>query len=171
MKWTPQYFGQAFAHAKGWVIEMKIYDPRKQTLKQYFNDIFNEACKKYYDASGASLDLNHYYDAELRIDSICPETARELFKSLYPYCYASNPEPVFKISDIMISETELKEDTTWRMLTFYMLKDGKKTESRMKMFTSNYGTEINGLKADVYFTFSQNLDNTDLNVVDIVFKK
>ena len=136
-----------------------------------FNDIFNEACKKYYDASGASLDLNHYYDAELRIDSICPETARELFKSLYPYCYASNPEPVFKISDIMISETELKEDTTWRMLTFYMLKDGKKTESRMKMFTSNYGTEINGLKADVYFTFSQNLDNTDLNVVDIVFKK
>ena len=134
-----------------------------------FNQIFNEACKKYYDANNISLDLHHYYDAELKIASISPETAKELFKNLYPYCISTNPEPVFKISDVLISEAEYKEEC-YKKLTFSIIKDGKKPEYRMLMFNSRHGTEINGLKADIYFMFSQNLETTDLNAVDIVFK-
>ena len=53
---------------------------------------------------------------------------------------------------------------------------GIKSEMRLKMFTSEIGTEVEGKKADIYFKFPQQLERNrfgkpTLNALDIVFKK
>ena len=47
---------------------------------------------------------------------------------------------------------------------------------RLKMFTSDLGMEVEGKRADIYFKFPQQLENSrygepTLNAVDIVVKK
>jgi single-stranded DNA-specific DHH superfamily exonuclease len=136
-----------------------------------FNETFNNACWEYYKTN-ARKERKRYYDAELKPSSIDLETAQKLIDNLAPYCKTSNPEPIFKISDVVISETELREGSGWNLLTFYAVKDNKTIPIKMKQFTDELGTEINGLLCDIYFSFPQIITNyNDLSVVDIVFKK
>jgi single-stranded-DNA-specific exonuclease len=139
-------------------------------------DRFNKACKEWYDANQYPND-DKFYDAELYPKTVTLETAEMLRSSLYPYCPESNPEPVFLLSDVIISETENKSKKEYiNVLHFYAVKGSFQIPVKLQMFSTDHGTEINGLTADLYFSFPQVLDANEpeknlLQVHDIIFKK
>lgn len=143
----------------------------KENKIEIINDQFNKSCEKYYKNKSVPNDIR-YYDAELKLQSMSLETASTLFNNLYPYNEEINPEPIFRISDMIISGLEEFSGDGWRLFIFRGVKDGKDIEFPFKMFFRNFGSEINGAKVDVYFSFPQHIENNpSLKVVDIVFKK
>lgn len=139
------------------------------------NQIFNEACGKYYEKHGRPEEIR-YYDAMVKPSSLNLHAAKGLLKTLYPYCSQYNPEPIFLMPDVTISDTELFGKEEQKMLAFNVERDGKKSAFPLRSFTDVIGTEINGCKADVYVTLPQTINanpkfRTFLNVVDIVLKK
>jgi len=142
------------------------------------NKLFNDACKKYYDIHGKPKEIQ-YYDVIIEPKHITENNARMLLDTLYPYCTQFNPEPVFCIKDATITDAKLLEDKnkTYRLLSFNLVKDNKKTSIAFKMFTDDYGTEVDGLIADVYFSFPQVIQEgkaqsyNRINVLDIDIKE
>ncbi len=134
------------------------------------NDALNKACESYYITHGRPEEIK-YYDAELRPKAITLENAEKLKNSLYPYCNRNNPEPIFKLSDVTIVEPDLYERNDWKILSFYVSKDGVKTGVKFKMFSDDLGTEIADRKADVYFSFPQSFIYPAINVLELIFKK
>ena len=136
------------------------------------NEEFNKACKSYYDEHEI-VELHNYYDISIKPQAITYETARLLQDSLSPYSTEENPEPIFKIKDAIITDASLIERDTWKLLKFYVERDGYTSEIEFTMFTDQYGIEINGQKVDVYFTFPILTDSrygNDITVKDIVGK-
>ena len=105
-------------------------------------------------------------------NTVTLETAQKIADTMYPYCNVNNPEPVFLLSSATIVEPSLYEKDDWRILSFYATKNGEKTSIKMKMFTDNLGTEVEGTKADIYFSFPQvaNTQYPSINVLDFVRK-
>jgi len=92
---------------------------------------------------------------------------------MYPYCQQYNCEPICLLSNVKMEGVELFEPKGWKILTFYVSKDGNRIPLKMKIFTNNFGTEMEGLKVDVYFRFPQSVvedqyGKYQLDVVDIV---
>jgi len=145
------------------------------TLKNHaLNDInlaFNRACETYYSVHGKPEEIK-YYDAEVKAKTVNLEIAQKIADSMYPYCNQHNPEPVFLLSNATIVESSLYEKDNWRILSFFATKDGEETSIKMKMFSDNLGTEIEGMVADIYFTFPQiiNTQYPSINVLDFVVK-
>ena len=135
------------------------------------NMAFNKACETYYSVHGRPEEIK-YYDAELKAKTVTLETAQKIADTMYPYCNVNNPEPVFLLSSATIVEPSLYEKDDWRILSFYATKNGEKTSIKMKMFTDNLGTEVEGTKADIYFSFPQvaNTQYPSINVLDFVRK-
>jgi len=139
------------------------------------NEVFNKSCQKHYKETFHPEEVD-FYDVELKIKALSLNVAKVLVDSLYPYCSQFNPEPIFKLSDVTLTNPELGGNKLWRILNFNVVKDGIKSEMRLKMFTSEIGTEVEGKKADIYFKFPQQLERNrfgkpTLNALDIVFKK
>ena len=138
------------------------------------NAIFNEECEKYYKIHGFPEEIR-YYDASLKAGALSIKNANILSESLYPYCTQNNPEPVFLLSNAQIVDANLKEGDGWSLLTFNGSKDGVKSVLPFKMFSGEFGAEINGLTADIYFSFPQSTEKVkyfspSLNVLDLVIK-
>lgn len=138
------------------------------------NQIFNECCEKYYQKNGFPEEIK-YYDASLKPAALTLKNASVLVENIYPYCQQNNPEPIFLLSDSKITEAEYREGEDYSVLTFRAEKDGVKSPLKFKTFSSKYGGEVNGLMADIYFSFPQNLEESkyskpSLNVVDLVIK-
>jgi len=138
------------------------------------NSLFNNACKKYFK-SNVFPNEDMYYDATLKIGSVSMELAERLLNSMYPYCRQSNPEPIFRLSDVKIDETDIKEGDGWTLVKIYIEKDGVRMPYMLKTFSTKFGSEINGQTADVYFSFPQNFDIDkpqafQLNLIDIDLK-
>jgi len=138
------------------------------------NSLFNNACKKYFK-SNVFPNEDMYYDATLKIESVSMELAEGLLNSMYPYCKQSNPEPIFRLSDVKIDETDIKEGDGWTLIKLYVEKGGVRMPYMLKMFSSKFGSEINGQQADIYFSFPQNFDVNQphafqLNLIDIDLK-
>jgi single-stranded-DNA-specific exonuclease len=142
------------------------------------NDKFNEACERYYKIHGYPRSIR-YYDYELLPKHITPKATKKLLETMYPYCEHFNPEPVFLLKDVTLVNVGMREDKNkaWRIISFNVEKDGIKSMIKMKMFNNTLGTEIEGLKADIYFSFPQSIERNDfgydptINVLDIVIKK
>jgi hypothetical protein len=47
----------------------------------------------------------------------------------------------------------MMEGTNWQMIKFNAIKDDIRVPLTFKIFTYDFGTEINGLKANIYFSF------------------
>jgi len=138
------------------------------------NAIFNEQCEKYYEVNGFP-EIVRYYDAPLKPQALSKANAEILIDSVYPYCQQNNPEPIFLLSNAKITDTEYKEKEDFTILTFRGERDDVKSPLTFRMFSGGHGAEINGLTADIYFTFPQNTEktkynNSALNVIDIVIK-
>ena len=116
---------------------------------------FDMACCEYYKESSQTSVPVIPYDGTLKIEAVNEKIASHLLDKLYPYCKTHNPEPIFRLKDVELCQVEIKEGDGWRLLILYVLSDGKKLAYPFKMFSHLYGTEISGLKADVYFKFPQ----------------
>lgn len=139
------------------------------------NHIFNEACGKYYKKHGRP-EKTRYYDAMVQPSSLNLHAVNGLLKTLYPYCSQYNPEPIFLLPDVTITDTEFFGKEESKMVSFNVVRDGNKSAFPLRSFTDIVGTEINGCKADIYVSLPQSINSnprfrTFLNVVDIVCKK
>lgn len=134
------------------------------------NEVFNRICKE----QGVDCKQNdRFYDVDIGVENVNMKTAEMLLNTIYPYCSKLNPEPIFKLSNVIISGCSFVEKPTWKMLSFYASKNDKKTELQFRMFNNIYGSEINGFAVDIYFSFPQNVKKTkygyaSANVIDIV---
>lgn len=140
------------------------------------NAMFNDACNKYYTIHGRPQEIQ-YYDICIPPRSVSSQIAQLLLDTIYPYCQQSNPEPIFKIENVTVSDLEVFESKEWRSLSFFASKNGEKTELRLKTFSDKFGSEISGREVDVYFTFPQSIQKDyynnipQANIVDLVIKK
>ena len=141
------------------------------------NKIFDKACSKYYlKHSIEGQDVNHY-DAMIDVPLITPETSIVLRNNLYPYCVQHNSEPVFMIPNVTIMDTSIMARDNWQLLSFFIERDGNRCSHPFKFFTKKFGAEVEGIVADVLFSFPQhdNFEATrfsqfELSVTDIVIK-
>jgi single-stranded-DNA-specific exonuclease len=136
------------------------------------NERFNEACGKFMSENEIAKG-DKFYDAELRPKTICFKTAKMLMENLYPYCNQNNEEPIFKVSNARVVKAELFEPKGWKILRFSCKQDEEEIPFEFMMFTEEFGSEIGGMNADVYFRFPQSYEPNsygryELQVVDIV---
>jgi single-stranded-DNA-specific exonuclease len=147
----------------------------KSEFLEKANDVFNQACEKYYKVNGYPKNIR-YYDVSLSPKLISIKTVSMLLDTMYPYCSQFNPEPIFLLKDAIIESPSLREIGSWKILTFSASKDGEKTSIQFKTFSGGMGTEISGCKADIYFSFPQTTEKNrfnqspTLNVIDLVIK-
>ena len=135
------------------------------------NKLFNDACEKYYTLNGRPTEIQ-YYDCEVLPAFITPETAQTILDSMYPYCERFNPEPIFVLQNAIITDVKQTEYS----LFFSAMKKDIKTTMKFRMYTEEFGSEIEGMKADIYFTFPQFTkpdswkNDAIVSVVDFVIK-
>ena len=131
---------------------------------------FDSACARWYELHGRP-DNTLFYDMDLEIEDLSPTTARALKDSLYPYCDTTNPEPVFRISNVSASGVNIKEGKDWRRIAFCVKKRGKTSDLRFVTFSDKFDSFLDGCKIDMYFSFGQNTNGEwppDLEIIDIV---
>lgn len=140
--------------------------------------VFDKACGKYFSKNSLSKEVVNYYDAMLDVGLINPKTSILLRNSMYPYCDEYNSEPIFMIPQATIMDASVMEKEHWRLLTFFVERNGKRCPYPFKFFTKKFGTEIEGRTADILFSFPQhdNFEATrfsqfELYVTDIVQKE
>ena len=123
---------------------------------------FNAACKRYRDAKGMESETPRFYDGSLKAKAITEKTAKMLFE-LAPYCNIHNPEPIFKLEKVIISNIKIIEfNSGARLATFSCLKKGKYVEPKFKMFSPPFDESDDSKRADVYFSFPQSwIENDD----------
>lgn len=140
--------------------------------------IFDKACAKYYSQRSISKEIVNFYDAMLDVPLITPATSTLLRTNLYPYCDENNSEPVFMIPQVTIMDTSVMEREHWRLLTFFIERNGKRCPHPFKFFTKKFGTEVEGKTADILFSFPQHdnfeaskFSQFELYVCDIIPKE
>lgn len=132
------------------------------------NRLFNEATRKYYALNAYPTRYN-YYDAELKISSINLETAKLLHENLFPYSVV-NPEPIFLVSNAVISDSEVREGENWSSLSFSLKKGDDVSELKIHMFSPEFGSEIDNRKANVYFSFPQSYEEGKFGKPSLILK-
>lgn len=139
-------------------------------------DVFNAACKKYYELNKISFEECNFFDAKVNAQLINPKTAEVFTDSLYPYCDENNAEPVFMLPDALIHNTSINQGKGWRLLTFHASRDID-IPYPFKVFGHKFGQALEGRKADIFFSFCQipekprnQYETFELMVKDIVLK-
>ena len=141
-------------------------------------EIFNDACRRYFEENKISIDACSLYDAKVDAKIITPKTAEMLSQNLYPYCEANNSEPVFMLPDATIYNFSTKEGAGWKLASFNAERKGVTIEHPFKTFNGKFNQSLEGKKVDILFTFPQIYEkkpneysnNFELFVVDIVEK-
>lgn len=137
------------------------------------NDLFNAACKRYYDKYHINSEHIKYYDATLQLDAINSDNANLLTEKMAPYCNELNPEPIFRLKEITISDVNINEyqNKKYVLMKMKIEKDGKELEYPLISFqlAKQYGYELKGQKADIYFKFPQSPDaRFELQIIDLI---
>jgi single-stranded-DNA-specific exonuclease len=150
----------------------------KPKMTEKAGKVFDKACHKYYTQKSIPKEVINYYDAKLDIKLITPLTSALLRECLYPYCDENNSEPIFMIPDATIVDTTVMEKEHWRLLTFFIERNGQRCPHPFKFFTKKYGTEIEGRIMNVLFSFPQHdnfeaskFSQFELYVTDIIPKE
>jgi single-stranded-DNA-specific exonuclease len=120
------------------------------------NEVFNKACQKYYEVYGKSDEIS-YFDVAIPLREVNINNAVLLLDNLYPYCVQNNFEPVFLLKNVTITNVRAYSGKGWRSLNFIAEKNGEKTPLRLRMFSNEFGTEVEGKRADIYFSFPQTI--------------
>lgn len=139
------------------------------------NEIFNRSCAEYYKSKSYTLTECYYYDAIIRPEDVNLNNAAILVNTVYPYCSKYNPEPVFLLKDVVISDINLVEKSGWRSLSFIAKRGESITPLRLRTFSDEFGLEVDGKVADVYISLPQTIAENakyppQVNVVDLVVK-
>ena len=136
---------------------------------------FNEACHSYYKEFNIDEPIE-YYDAEVRPETVSIDTAEMLYNGLYPYCNRINTDPIFLLTNVRAKNIDIFEGSGWKILSFYVEKDGKEIPLQMKIFSGKWGYELQDMLVDIYFQFPHSYKpdmygKFQLNVIDIVVNK
>jgi len=138
------------------------------------NELFNQSCKKYYVNHGRPTECS-YYDVVIPPIEVSIKNSVLLLDTLYPYCSQFNPEPVFLLRDVVITDVKVFEKDDWKSLNFVAERDGQITPLRLRMFSSDFGSEISGRKADIYISLPQNISDSKFlpqaNILELILKK
>ena len=137
------------------------------------NEIFNDACKRYYKANSVVLQPFNHYDATLKLGAVTEENATLLINNMAPYCDERNPQPTFLLKSVTICDVEVKTMKKYILLKFRVTKDGHKLEQYFSSFQLGlkYGYDLEGVVADVYFRFPQSTDfRFEMHAVDVVVR-
>lgn len=145
------------------------------TLHKDFYDAaaeaFDASCARWYEEKGRP-DTSKKYDMELDIQDLNLTTAKALKETLYPYCDACNPEPVFKVSNVEFSRIDTREGDNWRRTNFRCRKNCIESDLRFVTFSSDYDEFFDKPQnVDIYFSFGQNVSGDwppDLEILDII---
>ena len=140
------------------------------------NAIFNKACKSIYAKHKIDENAVQYYDGNLTVKAIDPKIAKVLKQNLSPYCDENNNEPIFMLSEAIITDVSIMDKGKgWRLMKFNVEKDGYKIPYPFKTFSNIGGTELEGKKANIMFSFPQKLPNPnipysqfELTAVDVI---
>lgn len=138
-------------------------------------EIFDNATREYWSTRNLP-DRNRYFDITLKTHAVNPTSALLLLNNLYPYCKEHNNEPIFRLKNVLLQDVELREGKGWRLLTFRVSSIDMVVPYEFKLFSPKFGTEIDGRKCDIYFTFPQKWNSEDyfgkfnLHVVDMELK-
>lgn len=119
------------------------------------NKIFNQACKNYYETHEISGGAIIYYDANLKLETVNPDTAQLLIDKMSPYCKEHNPEPIFKLTDVNICNVEHKSNDKWSLIKFNVSKGDFLIDYPFICWNSDWDSNIEGCRADIYFKFPQ----------------
>lgn len=136
------------------------------------NQMFNDACERYYSKHNVDLERHRYYDMTLKIDSVNMELATLLSEKMAPYCEATNPEPVFLLKNVRVFEVFRKDyqQGKYKILKFKVSKDEKTLPYTFLSFqlSRRFGEEIEGKHMNVYFKMPQSPDaKFELQLVDL----
>jgi single-stranded-DNA-specific exonuclease len=138
------------------------------------NELFNQACRQYYEIHGRPTECS-YYDVVIPPVEVSVKNSALLLDTLYPYCSQFNPEPVFLLRDVVITDVKVFEKDDWKSLNFVAEKNGQTTPLRLRMFSSDFGSEISGRKADIYISLPQNISDSKFlpqaNILELILKK
>ena len=132
------------------------------------NEVFNEGAREFYALNGYPTSQS-CYDAELKVSSVSSETAQMLSENLYPYSF-ENPDPVYMYTGVTIFDSELRENENWSSLTFSLQKGDDVSELKVHVFNPEFGSEVDGKKANVYFSFPQDFKEGKYGFPNLVLK-
>jgi len=132
------------------------------------NEVFNEGAREFYALNGYPTSQS-CYDAELKVSSVSSATAQMLSENLFPYSF-ENPDPVFMVSGVTIFDSELRENENWSSLTFSLQKGDDVSELKVHVFNPEFGSEVDGKKANVYFSFPQDFKEGKYGFPNLVLK-
>ena len=143
-------------------------------------DEFDAACKRYRDANGIDGGNLKFYDGSLNAKALTEKTGKMLF-GLSPYCNIHNPEPIFKLKRVIITNIKITDfQSGAKLATFSCLKGGQYIKPKFKMFSPPFDESADSKRADIYFSFPQSWDPTpsphnyrqfDMTVKDIKIEK
>jgi len=129
-----------------------------------FARAFSEACGKHKASATQHARL---YDAALKPETICVDTAVELVNTLYPYCQQNNPEPIFLTPRGKLRQMSLASGKGWDRLSFRIEGSNGNLSSQFVTFRPKVGTDYEGELVDVYFSLPQG-GNFQPTVEDII---
>ena len=123
-------------------------------------EIFDKACKDYYEKHGVKGEFVRNFNGSLKIKAINEDVATVLKDNLSPYCKNHNPEPIFELKNVKVTSVNLKEGKGWRIMEFKVYKDQELLDTKLKWFSPKMDESIEGETVNVYFTFPQHWDNS-----------
>lgn len=139
------------------------------SIKPEFKDkapmLFNSACKDAFDVLNKGVGKINYYDAKLNPKTVSIDTWG-IINSLYPFCEANNPEPVFLLENMLVKEYRKKETEKWKLSTLSF----EGLDFKFISFLENLDEGIKGKNINVYFKFPQIIDpkwGMSLEIVDV----
>jgi single-stranded-DNA-specific exonuclease len=132
---------------------------------------FDDACGDYYKEHGRP-SFESLYDMELTSpEQLTPSLGFRILNSFHPYDDDANPEPVFKISNVLVHRVETKESEEWKLTSLTLGSECNKLGFEFSTFSDLDVAALDGQRVDAYFKFPQTEDEEkmrDLELVDVV---
>lgn len=119
---------------------------------KYVSDRFSAACLAH--AGGKVVKPPTKFDMVVTKEDLTNENIMAVRAAMYPFCKKHNPEPIFKLSGVEIENFMRKEGVGWTRVEFFCKDILYKFESFSIDITED---QLAGKKANVYFSFPQNL--------------
>jgi len=133
---------------------------------------FDEACGKYYEKNGRP-DFSQYYDIDLHPNSVRILIPKMLKDNLFPYCDQHNPEPIFKLWGVKVTNCSITNRDGWRRVTYTIESlEGRRIPMKLVTFDESYGPGLIDKTIDVFFKFPQMINTKwepSLELIDIVY--
>ena len=136
--------------------------------------IFNSVCEKHIESIGDNVDKQ--FDAVINPKSISIEIANVILRDIYPYTSDLNEEPIFKLNNVLVSDTNFIEKDNWSLIKFRANRKDYQIPYDFQLFSPPFGSEIDGRTVNLIFKFPQKINDPinqyyqfHLELIDVEF--